>query len=91
MSSRGTKPPRFPEEVLRGLQLGDPLHEKPPAATPMTSAVNHTLPRGGGGPRFWTPTPPPTNCWPEAPLEGGGSWHSRTRGVAPPPRVPYPP
>ena len=29
---------------------------------------------GGGGatPRFWTPTTPPTNCWPEAPWGGGG-------------------
>ena len=31
--------------------------------------------RGGGGgtPRFWTPTTPPTNCWPEATWGGGGS------------------
>ena len=31
---------------------------------------------GGGGatPRFWTPTTPPTNCWPEAPwVVGGGA------------------
>ena len=30
--------------------------------------------RAGGGatPRFWTPTTPPTNCWPEAPWGGGG-------------------
>ena len=29
---------------------------------------------GGGGvtPRFWTPTTPPTNCRPKAPLGGGG-------------------
>ena len=29
---------------------------------------------GGANPRFRTPTtPPPTNCWPEAPWGGGGS------------------
>ena len=28
--------------------------------------------RGGATPRFWTPTTPPTECWPEAPGEGGG-------------------
>ena len=27
---------------------------------------------GGATPRFWTPTTPPTNCWPEAPGGGGG-------------------
>ena len=27
---------------------------------------------GGATPRFWTPTTPPTNCWPEAPWGGGG-------------------
>ena len=26
----------------------------------------------GGGGRFWTPTTPPTDCWPEAPWGGGG-------------------
>ena len=26
---------------------------------------------GGAIPRFWTPTTPPTNCWPEAPGGGG--------------------
>ena len=31
----------------------------------------HTQPGGGATPRFWTPTPPPTNCWPGA-LGGGG-------------------
>ena len=25
----------------------------------------------GATPRFWVPTTPPTNCWPEAPLGGG--------------------
>ena len=37
--------------------------------------VRKGFPRGGGGgaiPRFWTPTTPPTNCWPEAPEGGGG-------------------
>ena len=36
------------------------------------------------------PAPVTTNCWPEAAFwgEGGrGSWHPRTRGVAPPPLV----
>ena len=28
---------------------------------------------GGATPRFWTPTSPPTNCWPEAPWGGGGA------------------
>ena len=28
-------------------------------------------------PGFWTPTVPPTNCWPEAPLRGGGGGHGR--------------
>ena len=40
-----------------------------------TPSVNNTLqPRGGGGatPWFWTPTTPPTDCWPEAPWGGGG-------------------
>ena len=27
---------------------------------------------GGATPQFWTPTTPPTNCWPEAPWGGGG-------------------
>ena len=27
---------------------------------------------GGATHRFWTPTTPPTNCWPEAPWGGGG-------------------
>ena len=27
---------------------------------------------GGPTPRVWTPTTPPTNCWPEAPRGGGG-------------------
>ena len=27
---------------------------------------------GGATPRFWTPTSPPTNCWPETPWGGGG-------------------
>ena len=27
---------------------------------------------GGATPRFWTPTTPPTDCWPEAPWGGGG-------------------
>ena len=26
---------------------------------------------GEATPRFWTPTTPPTNCWPEAPCGGG--------------------
>ena len=34
---------------------------------------------GGATPRFWTPTTPPTNCWPEAPWGGGGG---ETRIVA---------
>ena len=32
---------------------------------------------GGATPRFWTPTTPPTNCWPEAPGGGGGGGHWR--------------
>ena len=27
---------------------------------------------GGATPRSWTPTTPPTNCWPKAPRGGGG-------------------
>ena len=30
-------------------------------------------------------TPLATNCWPEAPGGGGGSWRPRSRGIAPPP------
>ena len=30
------------------------------------------LPPGGGGTRVWMSNPPPANCWPEAPLGGGG-------------------
>ena len=33
--------------------------------------------RGGATPWFWTPTTPPTNCWPEAPWGGGGGGHLR--------------
>ena len=45
---------------------------------------------GGGGatPRFWTPTTPPTNCWPEAPWGGAsegvfreGEWGGGIRGA----------
>ena len=32
----------------------------------------HRAVTGGATPRFWTPTTPPTNCWPEAPWGGGG-------------------
>ena len=41
---------------------------------------------GQATPRFWMPTTPPTNRWPEAPFGGGGggSWRPRTRGAAPP-------
>ena len=36
---------------------------------------------GGATPRFWTPTTPPTNCWPEAPWGGGGGGgHGRGGG-----------
>ena len=52
-------------------------------------AVPH-VPRGLGGPwtmrgatpRVWTPTTPypPTNCWGEAPLGGGGAWEGLLGG-----------
>ena len=45
---------------------------KSPAATPMTSAVNHTLPRGGGCSVLDANYPPQTGCWP---LWGGGGGH----------------
>ena len=35
-------------------------------------SLKGTFPPGGATPRFWTPTTPPTNCWPEAPWGGGG-------------------
>ena len=35
-------------------------------------AIPHPEHGGGATPRFWTPTTPPTNCWPEAPWGGGG-------------------
>ena len=48
----------------------------PLAAEPFSSAVEHDAPGpghgGGATPRFWTPTTPPTNCWPEAPWGGLG-------------------
>ena len=45
--------------------------------------------RGGATPRFWTPTTPPTHCWPEAPCGGGGggqlaSYDPRSRPPPPP-------
>ena len=40
-----------------------------PVQSCRTEFVQHT---GGATPRFWTPTTPPTNCWPEAPWGGGG-------------------
>ena len=47
-----------PGAVLTGASKGQAwTHHFAPAA-----------PRGGGGgatPRFWMPTTPPTNCWPE--------------------------
>ena len=36
--------------------------------------------RGGATPRFWTPTTPPTNCWPEVPWGGGGGGGGHWRG-----------
>ena len=47
----------------------------------LTRALSTRIPRrnqqwhkqrnpGGATPRFWTPTTPPTNCWPEAPWGG---------------------
>ena len=61
---------------------------KPQGATILHRSLRMLKPRGGATPRFWTPTTPPTNCWPEAPWGGGGggrgSWRPRTRGVAPP-------
>ena len=48
----------------------------PPALAHMTCAAKpppNNWTRGGGAtPQFWTPTTPPTNCWPEAPW--GGHW-----------------
>ena len=41
-------------------------------ASQCTSLAVAVAPRGGATPRFWTPTTPPTNCWPEAPWGGGG-------------------
>ena len=42
-------------------------------ATPgKVSGATDTGDTGGATPRFWTPTTPPTNCWPEAPWGGGG-------------------
>ena len=37
-------------------------------------------PGGGATPRFWTPTTPPTNCWPEAPWGGGALEGGSRRG-----------
>ena len=49
---------------------------------PCVATVRQTT--GGGGrrtPRFWMPTTPPTNCWPEAPLGGrGGSRRGKGGG-----------
>ena len=40
---------------------------------PLCTCLLVANPGGGGAtPRFWTPTTPPTNCWPEAPPGGGG-------------------
>ena len=56
------------------------------SSTLIAFAVGHG---GGATPRFWTPTTPPTNCWPEAPLggwggggasEGGGSGRAKGGG-----------
>ena len=37
-----------------------------------TQDMNRLGSRGGATPRSWTPTTPPTNCWPKAPGGGGG-------------------
>ena len=38
-------------------------------------------PTGGATPRSWTPTTPPTNCWPKAPRGGGGGGGGLEGGV----------
>ena len=65
--------------TVHGLFGGRSRGRDAPTADGMFGA--HT---GGATPRSWTPTTPPTNCWPKAPRGGGGSWRPRTRGVAPP-------
>ena len=41
--------------------------------------ISHS--RGGATPRFWTPTSPPTNCWPEAPWGGGSGRRNGGGGI----------
>ena len=50
-----------------------PTHSPQSGYHGVTEVAETTNPGGGGAtPRFWTPTTPPTNCWPEAPCGGGG-------------------
>ena len=67
--------PDIYEENMRKVRprytFGESRTLKPFALLPFLAAQRWWVHRGGGGtPRFWTPTTPSTNCWPEG---GGGS------------------
>ena len=56
---------------------------------PTSGQGGYITPLGAFGARWLLgPIPLTTNCRPEAPGGGGGSWRPRTRGVAPPPTSP---
>ena len=57
---------------------------------PTSGQGGYITPLGAFGARWLLgPIPLTTNCRPEAPGGGGGSWRPRTRGVAPPYPPPY--
>ena len=57
---------------------------------PTSGQGGYITPLGAFGARWLLgPIPLTTNCRPEAPGGGGGSWRPRTRGVAPPLPPPY--
>ena len=59
---------------------------------PTSGQGGYITPLGAFGARWLLgPIPLTTNCRPEAPGGGGGSWRPRTRGVAPPLPPPLPP
>ena len=66
----------FLYSAAKATPSGSPLYSShhPTSFKQNTTCVRHAGTPGGGGatPRFWTPTTPPTKCWPEAPWGGGG-------------------
>ena len=73
-------------------RLGDPHRLRAAGRIrkgPTSGQGGYITPLGAFGARWLLgPIPLTTNCRPEAPWGGGGSWRPRTRGVAPPPTPP---